>query len=298
MITKPMRGCDASEELHRIKYPLYATPKYDGIRCIVHRTHGPVSRTFKRIPNEHIYKTIGGFFRQTRHDWDGEITIDGATFQQITSAVMSREGKPTFIYNVFDCVFEYNETPYIERRMLLATLNNSAPIGVWMRTVQTQFIRNADELLHYEAECLAAGYEGVMLRSMTGIYKCGKSTMNEQYLMKLKRFKDSEAVIVGFEELQHNMNRTSLDNFGLTERSHSIANQLAGGTLGALVVHGVNGQFKNVTFNIGSGFSQAQRQEIWDNQSKWIGRTVTYKYQQTGSKDRPRLPIYKSERKD
>jgi len=67
-------------------------------------------------------------------------------------------------------------------------------------------INSAEELDAFEAACLRDGFEGVMLRSPSGRYKFGRSTLKENLLLKLKRFEDAEAQIIGFEELSHNAN--------------------------------------------------------------------------------------------
>ena len=47
------------------------------------------------------------------------------------------------------------------------------------------------------------------------------------------------------------------------------------GTLGALVV-----EFKGNTVNVGSGYSDRQRTEIWNNREDIIGRIIEVKYKE------------------
>mgnify|MGYP006263262291 CR=1 FL=1 len=52
MITQPMLA-GTLESLADVRYPVYATPKIDGIRCI--KVGGrALTRTFKPIPNVYI----------------------------------------------------------------------------------------------------------------------------------------------------------------------------------------------------------------------------------------------------
>ncbi len=127
-----------------------------------------------------------------------------------------------------------------------------------------------------------------MLRSVDGPYKFGRSTAREGFLYKIKRFKDAEATVIGFEELQRNGNEATQDAFGLIERSTHKENMVAGATLGAIVVCGHNMQ----KFKIGTGFDAATRLEIWNNQDKYLHRLVKYKYQPHGTKDAPRCPVF------
>ena len=49
----------------------------------------------------------------------------------------------------------------------------------------------------------------------------------------------------------------------------------------------------NVEFEVGIGFDDTLRQEIWDNQNDWIGLIIKYKhFATTGVKDKPRFPVF------
>ena len=69
--------------------------------------------------------------------------------------------------------------------------------------------------------------------SPDGPYKCGRSTVREGYLLKLKRFADGEAVILGCCEQMHNANAAQQDAFGRTKRSSHKDNKIGKATLGA-----------------------------------------------------------------
>jgi len=57
-INRPMLAV-AIKDLDDLDYPLYVSPKLDGIRCLIHPELGPVSRKFKPIPNDHIRVSLG-----------------------------------------------------------------------------------------------------------------------------------------------------------------------------------------------------------------------------------------------
>jgi DNA ligase-1 len=160
-----------------------------------------------------------------------------------------------------------------------------------IRFVPITQINSYDELLVYEDEQLANGFEGVMIRDPNGPYKCGRSTEREGWLLKLKRFEDSEAEIIGFEELMHNNNVATIDELGHTKRSSAKAGKAPAGTLGKFKVRDVK---SGVDFSCGTGvgLTQAKRQEIWDNRSKYMGKIIKYKSQTVGVKDAPRVPVY------
>src|SRR5437899_138139 len=91
------------------------------------------------------------------------------------------------------------------------------------------------------ADC--RGFEGVMLRKPDGPYKFGRSTVREGYLMKVKRFTQEEAVVVGYEEQETNLNEATKDALGHTKRSSHKAGKRPAGVLGALRVSNGHGEF-------------------------------------------------------
>lgn len=279
MIKKPMLA-DTCEDASALSYPVLASPKLDGIRSL--KIGGEaLSRKFIAIPNKHIQE----LFKSLPDNLDGELMVSGQTFNQIQSAVMSEDGEPNIEYWVFDYVSSGIATPYHTRMEELAALK----LPSWCVKVIPKLINNADELMKYEAECLAQGYEGVMVRSLEGPYKCGRSTVKEEYLLKIKRFKDSEAIVLDLQERMHNGNEAQKDAFGRTKRSSHKANLVPDGTLGKFVVRDLK---SNVEFDIGTGMDDALRQEIWDHKKKYIGKIVKYKYQEAGMKDKPRFPVF------
>lgn len=276
-IQKPMLAVDAGD-ISTLKYPLYATPKLDGIRCM--KVNGEiVSRTFKPIPNNYIRNTLKLILPEGA---DGEICLkDDMSFSAVSSAVMREDGEPDFIYYMFDL---YSNKPYLGR---MADINMGA--RYFVHVLYPRCIYDKAGLLEYEEECLKEGYEGVMVRTGDNPYKFGRSTRKEGYLLKIKRFTDSEAEIRGFTERMHNTNEAKKDAFGRTERSSHAENMVPMGTLGALYVRDIK---SGVEFEVGTGFDDATRQEIWEHRDYFIGKIIKYKSQKSGEKDKPRFPVY------
>lgn len=276
-------------------FPLAATPKLDGIRALTF-TNDLVSRTMKTIPNEHIRKMLLSAGIKS-HGLDGEIiTYDEQGKMQplnvVSGNVMRRAGEPNFVYHVFDDFTDPN-AGYMDRvTKHLAELEETGIV----RRVMPTIIENPDDLWTYEANMLEEGYEGVMIRRLDGHYKYGRATERDGILTKIKRFFDAEGEVIGFVELLRNENEAQKDAFGRTKRSLSKDGRVAGGTLGALVVRAaING--RTMEFEIGTGFTAADRQEIWDNRQKYEGQVVTFKYREI-LKDRPTLTSFRCFRKD
>jgi DNA ligase-1 len=159
-----------------------------------------------------------------------------------------------------------------------------------IKPLKQTLIRNLEELANYEADQLALGYEGVMLRHPQAPYKQGRSTIKQFYLAKVKRFEDSEATIVGFEERMSNQNEATLDARGYQVRSSHSANKVGLNTLGVLICE--HPTFGQIRVGTGRGLDDNLRAQIWANQERYLGHLIKFKYQPVGTQDKPRLPIF------
>ena len=278
-IQKPMLA--GNYDASKAKFPYIATPKIDGIRFLM--VNGvAVSRTFKPIRNNYLQRVLS----ETLPDGvDGEITV-GDTFQSSTSGVMSIEGEPDFKVWLFDYVDPHQDEilPYYLRILNFPTFPNNGQYILLSGTT----IKNQEELDTYEGICLEEGYEGIMLRDPMGTYKFGRSTVRDNILLKVKRFIDDEAVVIGFKEKMHNENEAQKDAFGRTKRSSSILGLVGANTTGAIIAENKKGQ----VVEVGSGLNDLMRDEIWNNKHKYLGRLVKYKYFPQGVKELPRHPVF------
>jgi DNA ligase-1 len=252
------------------------SPKLDGIRCIVHPTLGPVSRTLKPIPNKHIRDVLSS---KAYEGMDGEIMVDG-DFSDVQSAVMSHEGKPKFIFNVFDLITEETkDLPFSERLDQLSKrfarhkgMLDAIIVPHYM-LMDAAMDTTLDKILRLH---LDKGFEGTMFRSPSSPYKFGRSTLKQGYLLKLKPVADCEVLITGIKNL--------VDKHGNEEQ-----------TTGAIEGIILNGDFEGEEISVGTGMTASQRKEFYnrkffliDNKAKF-----TIEYQLEGSKDKPRFPSFK-----
>ena len=281
---EPMLAERKLPDLTKLRYPLVASPKLDGIRCVIIEGRA-LARSLKPIPNEFVQSVL------SRHEFnglDGELIVgertDKHVYNTTYSGVMKKEGEPDFIFYVFDD-FTSPEHPFAKRMDTLRTRIFGTP---HIKQHEAIDIFTPDEVLEYEKALLEEGYEGVILRSRDGAYKFGRSTMKEQGMLKLKRFVDKEFEIVGTIEMQHNGNEAFVSELGRTKRSKAQEGLVPMGTLGALVCKLENG----LTFEVGTGYTQEMRAWLWQNREQLIGKHAKVKYFEPGSKDRPRHPVY------
>lgn len=271
----------------QIRYPCACTPKLDGMRCLVSNGKA-LSRSFKDIPNHHTRVAVS----QLPDGFDGELMVPHGTFQDTMSAFMSENGEPDFRYYVFDY---FSDLGYTDRMAALCNWHREhGDEFPWVVLVLPTVVATKEDLAAFEERCLSAGYEGVMLRDPNGAYKAGRSTVKQFGLVKLKRMSDSECVVIGFEEMQHNDNVAEVDAFGRSKRSSYQENKRPAGTLGKFLVREIGDTvWKGQKFAIGTGegLTHALRAEVWANRDAYLGRIITYKYQAIGVKILPRLPI-------
>lgn len=287
---KPMLSATV-ESLDQLdgRYPLLASPKLDGVRAI--KWGGVVvSRNLKPIPNRHVQRILGF----VPDSIDGELIVGNPTdkdcFRNTTSGVMSIDGEPKVVFYVFDTA--NTGWSFEDRQKLLKqwfkTLTKEQK--KYVVVVPQETVHDGLYTADYEDKMLMRGFEGIMLRTKDGVYKYGRSTLKEGYLMKLKQFKDSEAKILSIEELMHNANDLEVDNLGNAKRSSKKAGLVPSGTMGAIVVKDIH---SGVEFNIGAGFTQEQRDLFWKMDLKELKKKIVkYKYFPSGSKDKPRFPVF------
>ena len=279
---RPMLATDA--ELDKLKFPLLASAKLDGVRAVV-RDGVVYSRSNKPIPNRHVQKLFSGYTH-----FDGELIVGDPTsktvYRDTVSGVMSVDGKPAVSLYVFDNIRDLGANYGVRQRWIDEHVTTHNPMHV---VIHEQIkINTLDALLKLEEDMLNLGYEGLILRDPDAPYKMGRSTVKEGYLLKLKRFSDAEAVVIGFEERMRNDNVATKNELGRTARSSHKENKSGRGDLGALLLRTPEG----VEFSCGTGFTDEERADIWANQSRFLGRLAKYKHFPIGAKDLPRHPVF------
>lgn len=266
-------------------FPCMGSAKLDGVRAVI--IDGVVlSRNLKPIPNARVQRRFG---RPKFNGFDGELIVGKPTdkdcYRNTMSGVMSRDGEPDVTFFVFD---DFSVSDTFEARFGKVRDRVAAVDEDDLQLVYHTKLRDEMDLQMHEEGWLADGFEGLMVRSIQGGYKQGRATVKEGTLLKVKRFLDDEAIVIGFEEQMHNANEAVRNKLGQLERSSKKAGKQLTGALGALIVKSKAG----VEFKIGTGFTAAERSSLWLWRDELVGLAVKYKYFPTGSKDRPRFPTF------
>lgn len=288
MTFRPLLSGKAPDNLNELAFPVLASPKIDGIRVLITQD-GPVTRKLEPIPNHHVRNLLSAL----PVGFDGEVTSGhhaaSDVWNKTQSAIMRHEGTPSIAYHVFDD-FSVPHAPYEVRLNRVFERVRLSP-QVWCVALPHARIYDVAQLDAYEDQCLKHGYEGVMLRDPDAIYKFGRSTTKQGVLLKLKRWHDDEAEIIGVKERMHNANELEADALGYAKRATKKDNKVGRGDMGALICRAVfNKKTGPVEFDLGAGFTDEQRAAFWDKPA--LGHLAKFKYQGLTPDGKPRFPIY------
>lgn len=286
IMTRVMKG-EHITDYSLIRFPVYASPKIDGFRCLV----SDIARTsrMKEFPNRHVHESFKGLLPK-KVILDGELVVgkrrgDGV-LSRTSSGITSRDGTPDWRFWVFDAP---RDGLGFKDRLRLAKKLVKELDHPQIRIVKHVLIEDLASLEAYIDWALSHGFEGVMTRTPDGPHKQGKATLNQQYLLKIKPFETHEARISDYFEEMENTNEAKRDATGRIKRSSAKSGKVAKGTLGGFIGTDLK---TDITVRVGGGFSADQRKEFWIKRDQLIGKIFTYSKQSVGEKDKPRHPNF------
>ena len=273
--------------MNKLRYPVLATLKIDGVRALrMNKTL--LSRTLKPIPNKSIRERSmilpGGF--------DMELYNPELSYNQIQSIVMSEEHPDSdkIQFWILDWVYAPNPRFNYEERtnLIKGTPQELSEIG--MRFSYPVRCDCAESLLSHLHWSETVEGEGICFRTPDSPYKQGRSTLKEQYLVKLARFSRTEVTIIGFKEQFENGNPDLRNDVGYMKRQTYGDMMVGKNTLGAFLCKDSNGN--SVDVGTGVGLTDKLRKEIWSNRDCYYGKQITVKFKCHGMKDVLRHPIF------
>jgi DNA ligase-1 len=270
----------------RLPLPLLGSPKLDGIRGL--NPQGTIlSRSMKPIRSKQVQER----YKRVWH-LDGELVVGEPTVQglmQLTSSHVMSADKPTddLRYYIFDFIRpDTLMLPFWERLELAKERVELNKDVLGLHFIEHKYLDTIDEVLEYEREQLALGYEGVMLRNPVGFYKCNsRATWNDMLIFKLKRFSDNEGILVDFVEATSNTNASFKDERGYAKRSDSKDARVPLGRIGTFKV-----LFRELIIDVSPGaFKHQELVEIFNNFELYKGRILKFRHFDYGTKDAPRF---------
>lgn len=307
---KAMLASDWDET--KIKFPCGLQPKIDGVRGL-NTTGRLTGRSLKEHKNKHATER---FSHPALVGLDGELAAGKETHPnlcRLTSSALNRiGGEPQLMWHLFDYVTtETAGLGYAERyarlqaRLLRVLADSSLDhLTIDLGIVPLVHCFNMQELLEHEARWLDEGYEGVIIRDLKGTHKQGRSTVKEGGLLRIKRFIEEEAVVIGIEEGQTNLNEKQTNELGNSFRTTHQENMTPNGQVGSLLCRMLKDVFdprvedklllaagQDVLVSPGK-LTAEQRKYYFENPHEIVGQTIKFKFFPKGIKDKPRFPTH------
>jgi DNA ligase 1 len=316
-IQEPMLAQDYDPELHDKMFPMYATPKVDGIRAYVDA--GTVwARSNKSVPNRWIQNMLPLYLPS---GIDVELGVGSHSaqdhFQKTTSVVMSDcNGIDDLHVYILDYVQEdgheirhyaerityinrwWKQTAVLPQNQVFKTERLPLPDTFDAKRLIQQTtvlmpvkLTSPTQVPLFLNQCIKLGYEGAVLRRPDGGYEFGRPKAKDGLLLRCKPLEHSEAVIYGFKELEHNDNVQTLSPTGKATRSTHQSGKRLGGCLGAFLVRDLR---TGIEFSVGggTGLTHQLRQQVWASRQDFLGRVIRYSFLSVGTKHRPRQPKF------
>ena len=279
MLAKDGKICKKLDEM--IATGGYVSKKFDGYRCLAEVDSGAVTlysrngTIYDNFPS--VVEALSKVFPVGKHVFDGEIMSDDFQSMQKT-AFAGKKGRQVgdVKYCIFDCVphqewitgkFKTNKK---ERITWLKLSTEDIALPKQLEIVEQKWVDSMDEIKKLEREYIAQGFEGAMFLPNIPYYVGKKSNK----MLKFKTMVSQDVEIVGF--------------------YNGDADSKYKDILGGLTVKQEDGIF----CDCGSGFSDADRDYIWNHQNEFMGRIFEAKYQEIGSNGKMRFPIFTRWRDD
>lgn len=283
----PVFGCALAHPLKKFPKRFAYDRKLDGYRCLARKDHD--SSASLRTRNGKLIEGYTGVEQDVidllpaGYVFDGEIMARTGSFSDTQKDVFKKGKIKDGVFHIFDMipVEEFDagvgKTILDDRLMALAELNPVLESAACLQRVYPSFGENNEQDIArvYEdhTKFVAEGYEGTMVKDLDAVYKCKRSYDTQ----KIKDMETLDLVVVD-----------------VLEGEAGTKNE---GRLGALVV-----EFEGYRVNVGSGYSDAQRDEFWATKNDLVNRIIEVKYQevtnnQNGGKSL-RFPVFMGFRHD
>lgn len=265
--------------------------KKDGNRCLMHvdlngvtmhSRKGDTTPSLTHITNsihesfKKIYDYVNGKYGVTEYWLDGELYTKAFSFNKLnglarkqTKSVEDEKDALKIRYHLYDVIIDAG---YETRSKILKNFKSET---VWVE--HSDFIEATEKNIQEKLEqYLSEGEEGLMIR----VLGVGYENKRTWQLCKVKNFEDKEFKVVGFEE----------DSRGGMAASIIVEHDVPG------AVDRDGNAIK--TFNAGCTGSHEEWAEMWNNQSKYIGKWVTVEFFGRSEYTIPRFPKAKGFRND
>jgi DNA ligase-1 len=262
-----MLATDSAKHEKKMVGNVIVEPKLDGVRviviCDVDKDEVKLfSRNGKELSNfPEINKQFDDMMDQMGESmvFDGEVMSDD--FQTLMREIHRKGGAKTkdAKLNLFDCLplSEFKNggsnsvnDGILKRKEMLESFKFHLKSNIHLVEYVKMNLSDEDgqkQFADYNKMCIDRGFEGIMVKPITGVYECKRSTL----WLKVKPFIEVSLTVKDTEE----------------GTGRNV------GKLGALIVEGKDdGKF--IKTNVGSGLTDSDRETYWKAKDKLIGQVV------------------------
>jgi DNA ligase-1 len=263
--------CDDTEDFVKyVKFPCQGDWKYDGQRtiCIVREGQPVEYRARSGKEMEHLAGQYDEDLANIRYNLGYDFVMDGESFaSDFTETINAKKAgndkakaalrlRAFFLMPLTDWIAQKTTITMRQNREHLTYLLEHANCKR-IEISKGREVKDFQDMTEYCNHVIdVEKQEGLILKDWDAVYTWDRTFA----WTKVKRFYDVDCKITGFykgKPKTKNANR-----------------------LGGIKVWGRTEDGTIVESDVGSGFTDAQRDEIWANQSKYLGATVVIKYQE------------------
>lgn len=275
MLAKTYEPNGSKNKRNNIIFPCLVQPKLDGLRCVAYAGLAQ-SRTgsyFKTV--NHILEALAPFFKAHPNvALDGELYTMDIPFETLAGLIKKekisekdRALLSNVSYHIYDMIDRTNPSlVYSDRHAFLCAHLASivSATGSPIALVETEKTTNISEFRDKFSKYISNGYEGIMLRNCSGVYR---TNYRSDDLQKYKEFMEEEYVITGFKEGDGRDKGTVIWECQTAEKK---------------------------VFNVRPRGTIESRRELFDNAAKYIGAKLTVVFQELSEQGVPRFPVGKA----
>lgn len=283
---KPLKAPNQIVDIKDMKFPLIASFKLDGIRCIF-KDGEMLTCSLKYFSNIQIINRFNHFSKLSKERnliLDGELRAKSLTFNELSGLIRSDDAAipEDLIFYCFDVVQNENFGKDFIIRVLDTGVASQFPYGERIEQVLIDDPKDIPEMLK---RALDDKCDGLILRNPKGYYKCGRCTVKQAIIYKLKPFRTFDAKIIGI--IQATKVREGaekkINELGRSVTSKKKDDRILIEKAAAFLV-----MYEGKKLKVTIAMTDEEKEDIWKNQMNFIGKYVEYKGMLVGAKDLPR----------
>jgi DNA ligase-1 len=260
---------DSNDHPSKLKGIKRLEQKLDGVRVLAVVSRGSVAlfsrngKAFENFPQ--IIEAIDEIRGKVKLHIQGGYVLDGEIVGESFQALMKQAQRKSdvktegMVYSIFDIIpledfskrgfwnaQQHKRTTMLENNREIIESQSCLRVMKGI-DVDLDTAEGHDIMRRYAEDAVAQGFEGIMIKDVGAPYECKRSS----FWMKWKPTITVDLNIIGFEE-----------GTGRNARR-----------LGAIICEGVDNE-RNIRVNVGSGLSDANRDEYWLARNDLLGRVV------------------------